>query len=231
MSTVLPPLELFLVRHGRSEADQLGVIECNADFPLTHYGQQQTHQLLAYLQTQEYNFQALYASPLLRASQTAIILAEALELDMITDIRLAEKDVGQMAGLYREDAEKRFPLPPGGLMPHHKMGGGTGESMLDFRFRLHECLWELREKHAGKSILLVSHGGAINEILHLLLQVPEHVVFLSEDAVVHHLVWGEKVYLRLFNGHGHEPTPEPGTKQAPPQTEKNSETPDNQGSD
>lgn len=215
----LAPLELFLVRHGRSEADQLGVIECNADFPLTHYGQQQTRQLLAYLQRQEYSFQALYASPLLRASQTAIILSEALELEMITDPRLAEKNVGQMAGLYREEAEQRFPLPPGGLLPHHKMGGGTGESMLDFRFRLEQCLWQLREKHAGQSILLVSHGGTINEMLHLLLQVPEHVVFCSEDAVVHHLSWGEKIQVHLFNGHGAEPQPEQPAKENPPLSE------------
>lgn len=220
MIRALNPLELFFVRHGRSEADQLGVIECNADFPLTHYGQQQTHQLLAYLQAQEYSFQALYASPLLRASQTAIIISEALELEMVTDLRLAEKNVGQMAGLYREDAEKRFPLPPGGLMPHHKMGGGTGESMLDFRFRLHECLWELREKHAGQSILVVSHGGAINEMLHLLLQVPEQVVFVSGDASVHHLVWGEKIYLKMFNGHGEEPQPVLPDKSTPTDPEE-----------
>jgi len=195
----LKPVELYLVRHGRSAAEDLGVMAYNADFPLTHEGQQQARQLARNLLVEEQIFHALYTSPLLRASQVAIILAEELDLEMLTDERLAEMNVGQMAGMYKENADRRFPEPPQGFLPHHKMGGGTGESKLHFCFRIHECLWALRERHAGETILLATHGGVIDEALRFLLQTPRHVSFASGHTVLHRLTWGDQVMVQTLN--------------------------------
>lgn len=196
---MLKPLDLYLLRHGRSEAEEFGVMEYNADFLLTREGQEQARELARQLLIREQIFQALYTSPLLRASQAAIILAEELGLEMLTDERLAEKNIGQIAGMHKENIDQRYPKPLEGFLPHHKMGGGTGESRLAFGFRVHECLWELRERHAGETILLVTHGGVINEALRYLLQTPQHVIFASGDTVLHHLTWGEQIIVQTLN--------------------------------
>lgn len=195
----MKPLDLYILHHGRSEAEAFGVMEYNADFLLTTEGQHQAHQLARQLLIQERIFHALYTSPLLRASQAAIILAEELGLDMLTDDRLAEKNIGQIAGMHKENIDRRYPKPLDGFLPHHKMGGGTGESRLAFGFRVHECLWSLRERHAGETILLVTHAGVINEALRYLLQTPQHVIFASGETVLHHLIWGEEIIVQALN--------------------------------
>lgn len=191
--------ELILIRHGQSEADLLGVIECNADFPLTQLGLAQARALAGHLPTAVAAPIALYASPLQRARQTAEVLATAWNLPLHIEPRLAEKNVGEMAGLPRAEAAARFPLPPGGLLPHQPMGGGTGESRLAFRFRIQAALWELRQQHAGERIAVVAHGGVLDETLRFLLDAPTSVAFASGNAAWHHLRWGEKVAVYGFN--------------------------------
>ncbi|HEY9839707.1 MAG: histidine phosphatase family protein [Candidatus Sericytochromatia bacterium] len=192
-------LELILIRHGQSEADLLGVIECNADFPLTALGLEQAQRLALSLSRLALSPAAIYASPLQRAQATATLVAEPLGLPVQLEPRLAEKNVGEMAGLPREQALCRFPLPPGGLLPHQRMGGGTGESRLDFRFRIQAAFWELRARHSGECVFIVAHGGVLDEALRFLLQAPEGVGFASGDAAFHHLIWAEKVRVLALN--------------------------------
>lgn len=199
VSTLPPALELVLVRHGQSEADLLKVIECNADFALTNTGLIQARRLAAGFADRDWNFSALYSSPLQRAQQTAALLSDALVLSVKTEPRLAEKNVGVIAGLSREEADTRYPDPPGGRLPHQAMGGGTGESLLSFKFRVHEALWELRERHGGERICVVAHGGVIDEALRLMLSSPVQVRFASGDAAWHHLRWGESVSVLGLN--------------------------------
>jgi len=192
-------MKLILIRHGQSEADLTGVIECNADFNLTEKGREQAAKLVEIL-VKYSPFDAIYSSPLKRAYNTAEIIAGKFNMTVVTDKRLSERNVGKMAGMSREEASKIFPMPEGGLKPHHKMGGGTGESALDFRHRICEFFHELEEKHKNDRVAVVSHGGAISLFLQELLKTQSNVSFSTGDTGFHYIeIKNEKVTIHFLN--------------------------------
>lgn len=177
-------MKLLMIRHGQSEADVKNVIECNADFDLTDLGVEQAVELTKNLNVFS-PFDAVYSSPLKRAYNTAKKISEKFGLPLVADGRIAERNVGKMAGMNREEAFKMFPAPEGGLKPHCKMGGGTGESMLNFRFRVLEFFSELEEKHSKDKIIVVTHGGVINCYLKEVLSAAGDVDFATGDTGMH----------------------------------------------
>lgn len=192
-------MKLFLVRHGQSEGDLKNIIEGNADFDLTEYGYQQAREIAGGL-NQYGPFDIIYSSPLQRAKNTAGVIAEHFELEIITDSRIAERNVGIMAGMDREEAMKKFPLKPGGLKPHFKMGGGTGENLLYMQYRISEFFSEITDKHFNQKVIVVSHGGAINCTLHYLLKMSDNNIFATSDSGIHYLeIRNERTIIHFLN--------------------------------
>lgn len=156
-------LHLTLLRHGRSRADDENVHEGRYDSPLTGAGREQARKLAAYWLAHPPGFEAAICSSLLRAHGTAQIVCEALELaPQISDL-WREYDNGPVAGLSREEARARYPIPDF----RHDFAPFTvdgGESQAQIRARaltgLHE-LWALPHSN----ILVVSHGGFLNSVL------------------------------------------------------------------
>lgn len=76
-------MNLFILRHGiASDPGEHGLPKTlkDADRPLSPKGREKLQRLTAMLREQEIKFDAIIASPLLRARQTAMIVAEELEL-------------------------------------------------------------------------------------------------------------------------------------------------------
>src|SRR5919201_4975460 len=93
---------LYFVRHGESEANLLHEISNRGlKHGLTERGRAQARALADTLRDR--NIQRLYASPLLRAQQTAEILARELGLQAETTDALREYDCGVAEG--RADAD------------------------------------------------------------------------------------------------------------------------------
>jgi len=90
-------LRLYFVRHGESEANQLHVIS-NRDLPhgLTAKGREQSCILAD--RFGGCGITQIFTSPLLRARQTAEILAHAWNLDMTVADALQEYDCGLIEG-------------------------------------------------------------------------------------------------------------------------------------
>lgn len=153
-----------LARHGETDDNREPLrVQGRRDVPLNARGVAQAHELANALATDPPD--TLYASPLLRARQTAEILAETLTLEPTFDARLAESDRGEWEGrlfneIEREDpdnfarwrqapAEFRFP---------------GGESLAEQQQRVVEALEEIRgADHTAP--LVVCHGGSIRVAL------------------------------------------------------------------
>src|SRR5215813_10095755 len=101
------PTRLYFVRHGESEANSLHMIS-NRDLPhgLTETGLAQMEQLAERLKV--IPFAAFYASPLLRARQSADILAARLRLPYTVTAALAEFDLGILEGRSDATSWRRF---------------------------------------------------------------------------------------------------------------------------
>ena len=90
-----PGLVIYIVRHGQTELNSRQVLQGRSDHPLNEAGIRQAEAAAAKLSG--IAFDAVYSSPLIRAIQTAKIIAPALE--PVIDDRLIEMEYGPYEGL------------------------------------------------------------------------------------------------------------------------------------
>ena len=91
---------IYIARHGQNEDNVRGILNGHRDLPLTDLGRQQARQLARHIKDRELVFDAVYASPLGRAFETAAIVAAALGLaEPIVHDDLIERDFGIMTAL------------------------------------------------------------------------------------------------------------------------------------
>ncbi len=97
--------EVYFVRHGESTANVARVISNKrGDYaPLTNKGRQQAKELLEKLRNQG-GIAVVYTSPLMRAKETADIIAAALRTDVQIADALREPDCGVLEGRGDEEA-------------------------------------------------------------------------------------------------------------------------------
>lgn len=177
-------MDLFLIRHGQSEADLLDVHEGRADFSLTELGRRQAQSMASWM-AGEYALDRIYSSTLTRARQTASFLAEACGLEPVFEPELMERDNGILAGIDYKEAERLY--PPAAALPVHRALYNM-EPLLNFRYRAERVLSRiLEESHGLKAVAVVSHGNMINRLFHCLLRLPleSDIVFYTGDTGIH----------------------------------------------
>jgi 2,3-bisphosphoglycerate-dependent phosphoglycerate mutase len=177
-------MRLFLIRHGESEADLLRVHEGRADFPLTERGLRQAQAMEAYF-ANNYHIDRIYASTLRRAAQTARILSEATGVPVQKEPDLMEFNNGLLAGLSYEEADEKYPLVPD--LPPDKSVYGQ-ESQVEFRARAERVFKKiLSEAGETDTVAVVTHGGIINQLYHVFLNLPvaDDLFFSTADTGIH----------------------------------------------
>lgn len=149
---------LLLARHGETADNAARRFQGRRNPPLNPRGREQAAGLARLLRDEP--IAALWASPLLRAVETAEIVAEAIALPVQLDDRLREIDVGDWAG--RSYAEILLEAP--GELERWAAGDLAfrfpgGESLAEQADRVVEALEEIRA--AAVPALVVCHGGVI----------------------------------------------------------------------
>lgn len=148
---------LTLVRHGEPARDVAGPNP--GDPPLSAAGRFQMGAARNLVEADEYD--AVYCSPLLRARESAEILAPGADLKVDED--LAEFDRGTQRYLHWEDgAEIYRSYLAGDLSP-------WGTTLEEFRTRIHAVVERIRANRPGERVVAVTHGGVINNFLAMLL--------------------------------------------------------------
>lgn len=166
-------LKLYFVRHGESTAN-ISRVFSNGDLmhPLSAAGVEQARRLATALR--DANIAQIYSSPVLRARQTAKILAGELQAPLEIREALREWSVGIYEGtsdpqgwaLHRQVQEDWF--IHGRL--ESKMPGG--ESFVEIRERFVPFIEELVQQNDGayRAVVLVGHGGLYLAMLPLVLK-------------------------------------------------------------
>ncbi|MBN1179254.1 MAG: histidine phosphatase family protein [Anaerolineae bacterium] len=115
----------------------------------------------------------LYASPLRRASETAQIVAAHLNVPLLLDDRLKERDAGAIAGLTNEEIEAQFPewLQQWRASAGHAPPPGA-EPRAALRHRAVAAFDEIVARHAGAVVGIVSHGALLGAYLCYLIESP-----------------------------------------------------------
>jgi broad specificity phosphatase PhoE len=147
------PTRVLMVRHGQSEWNASGRWQGQADPPLTVLGRLQAREAADALGALD----AVWASDLQRAAETALIIANGLGVGpVVVDEDLRERDAGEWSGLTRPQIEERYP----GYLAAHKRPPGW-ESDGDLLERALRALRRIGREVPGGDVLAVTHGGLI----------------------------------------------------------------------
>jgi broad specificity phosphatase PhoE len=157
--------EIWLVRHGESEANAEGVWQGQSDARLNARGRQQAERLGARLAG--YSFDVVVSSDLQRTTATAA----AAGLTAEPDPAWRELDLGRWEGLTSTEVMARYPEEMRALMAGEEMPIGGGETWGGFCARVEAAVESLAARlGAGERALVVTHGGFIGAYLSGLLR-------------------------------------------------------------
>ena len=152
------PAPVFLARHGQTAYNHEGRFQGQQEIPLDDTGRAQAAELAE--RAAGYAFRALWCSPLLRARETADIVAAAIGLEPKEDARLMETDAGDWTDLTFADVRARTPeLFDAFAAADPSFGFPGGESFAEQELRVDAAL---RDVEAGElPALVVCHGMVI----------------------------------------------------------------------
>jgi probable phosphoglycerate mutase len=149
---------ILLARHGETDWNRELRFQGRADPPLNEAGRGQARELADRLDG--WKIDAVYTSPLLRARETAEIVAERLGLPVRVEPAFCEIDVGSWQGLTRAEVEERDPEAFRSWI-HGGAGWADGESYEQMTERFAAGLDRVAAAHPDGTILLVTHGGPL----------------------------------------------------------------------
>lgn len=156
--------KLFLVRHGETSWNAGGRFQGHSDIPLTDRGKLQAESLANRLNKKKID--SFYSSDLIRAQETAEILAIPHKLTVHSMKELREINFGQWEGLtsqeiaenYSEISSEWWSNPLTTQIP-------SGEKLQDVVYRCKEAIAKIIEDQAGNNNVIVAHGGVIRVIV------------------------------------------------------------------
>jgi 2,3-bisphosphoglycerate-dependent phosphoglycerate mutase len=161
-------MRLLLIRHAESAGNAAGILQGRAEYQLSPRGRLQA-ELLAGRVAGGIRPQALFASPLRRADETARPIAAATGLEVQPLPGVMEYDFGEANGMPFAEARERF----GGQR------SGTGyltfpreEGRAVFRDRVCAALFGLEADARAEIVAVVSHAGPIAAFCSAVLGLP-----------------------------------------------------------
>jgi broad specificity phosphatase PhoE len=155
---------LYLIRHGETDWNRDRRIQGQSDTPLNDLGREQARLLGQRLA--DVPFDLAYSSDLSRAIETAELILESRPMPVTTDVGLRERAFGEWEGGSAEEIARAYPerwaawrsgardvSPPG------------GETQVELERRVTLALDDIVAVNHGRTLLVVSHGGAIQATL------------------------------------------------------------------
>lgn len=151
---------LCIVRHGETDWNAAGILQGWSDVPLNEAGRAQAHRLATGLAT--CGFVAVWSSPLLRALETARIIAGQLGLPPPRcHDGLKERHFGIIQGVPKHELAELNPALLQHILrrnPAAEFAGG--ESMDEFADRVLAALAEIAAQPGP--LLVITHGWALD---------------------------------------------------------------------
>lgn len=165
-----------LVRHGKDDDTVRGGW---SQQPLTDEGEVQAAELAVFVQKSGLGIQQVYSSDLLRAMQTAQIIADSLRLPIVPKPEFREVNNGNLAGIKNELAAEQYPGLYWNTLAWEQQYPG-GESPKEFYERI-RCAWDVLQKdilERNENVMLVTHGG----VMHVILSIVKGEIYSNQAS-------------------------------------------------
>lgn len=143
---------IYFLRHGQTNSNLSPYLLSQLDVSLNDRGMAEASVAASLLQNVD--FEVCYASPMIRTKETAAILIGARAIPIIEDQRIIERYTGSWEGRLKSEFQNALPEE----MPDVE----SNDQMID---RIFPFLSEIVHIHSGKTILVVSHGDVLSNII------------------------------------------------------------------
>jgi 2,3-bisphosphoglycerate-dependent phosphoglycerate mutase len=191
---------LVLVRHGQSDWNKKNLFTGWKNPDLTDQGVSEAENTGEKLKEQNFNFDVMFTSQLIRAQNTGEIILKKLNEPNLTTIKSAnlnERDYGDLTGMNKDEARAKFgeeqvhiwrrsyDVPPPG-----------GESLKDTYERVIPYFKTdiMPELNDSKNVLVAAHGNSLRSLVKFIENLKETDILKLEIAT------GEPIIYKFING-------------------------------
>lgn len=197
--------KLIIVRHGKTYWNHERRYQGHTDIRLNNEGIKQANDLMRRLTNEKIT--AIYSSDLIRAQETAEIIAQPHGLKVQTKEALREMNFGVWEGLTFQEIEKKYPKEcEAWILKPHELLIPQGESFFMVRDRVLKETQKILKQHEKGNIILVAHGGVNAALICALLDKPLSVMwdYMQKNTAISTFVRKDgKMSLEVFNDYSH----------------------------
>ncbi len=163
-------MKIYLIRHGESTSDVKQKYDGDYDDHLTDKGISEAEAIATKLLHSQ--VEIIFSSAKIRAIETAEILKNSLNCEMVIKEDLNEQDIyGAFPDLSKDQSEEEY-RRLGEIIADHELELGGVERYSNFKNRVIECFSEITKKDY-KVVAIISHGGPIRCIWRDVLKLGE----------------------------------------------------------
>jgi len=164
-------IELIAVRHGETDFNAERRMQGHLDVPLSETGRVQAQAAAARLADE--SIDKIYSSDLQRALETARIIHEGREIELVTDLRLREFHMGTFQGMTLSEAREKHGDAWERFFIHDAdFALPGGQSRNQKQVEIASFMEEVVRSQAGGRMLVVTHGGILIAMLRHVLGIP-----------------------------------------------------------
>jgi len=170
--------EIYLVRHGETDANRNYVVQGRMDNPLNAFGKSQAFETGKYFAKHNMKFDLVISSPLKRAFETARIINQAMMTNkpIIVHQDLIERNFGDYDGQKINDEYAD-------LIRHGKIPNMELNPVLEKR--IVSALKDICRQYPNKKLLIVTHSHVIKAMLVNLVEGFDYASFLFNCSINH----------------------------------------------
>lgn len=154
-------MRLILVRHGSTIWNAEGKYQGKFDVPLSDRGRQEAQMVAERLRDE--NITAVYSSDLIRARETAEIIARLHGLAVNVIPELGEINFGDWEGLTAKEIQEKFGEEAYRTWMEDPVNASIagGERITEFAQRVVRGFNQVIQAHPDDTVVLATHGGAL----------------------------------------------------------------------
>lgn len=170
------PAHICITRHGETDWNVSGILQGWLDVPINEQGRRQAREMATSFAAA--GFAAVWTSPLIRAGETAEIIAADLGLPPpAAHAGIKERHFGEIQGVPKSELAELNPLLLQQILRRNPAAHFEGgETMDEFADRVLGGFMDIGAKHPGERVLVVTHGWVMDVVTRHIEGVPRSTI-------------------------------------------------------